>query len=437
MEESPMNVLMLFVLLQQPEPAPSQIVREHADRALKAEDLEVANVLYAIARFLEPGEAIQQLDLATAKKLREATALKRATLDLSALTNSPWDGLVQKAPVKTKGQRGKRSQLILNFDGEQINLKSSSVIRKRVKPGALETERFILVTEDEILRIDGKSLEVIEPVVPGALAGKLLKAADARTQVAGMMLYSVRNVIRGMQRINDCRKAAGVAPVSFSADSSHGAFLHARYLVNEDPALTAGLAAHQEVETSTWRTPEGAAAGLKSVLASFGLEAGVDQLMATLYHRIPLIAPDLVSVGIGQWDKDLQFYTVINIRDGRAAKAPAPAVMYPGDGQTNVPRTFASGEVPDPRPVGIQENVGYPITLSNYGGGEATAELKTEKGDVVECTVSTPKAPANPGAPDNSGSVCLLPKKALREKTKYLVTVKAGDKTWNWAFTTK
>jgi hypothetical protein len=431
-----MTMAILLALMLQAEPSAAAVVREHGDRALKAEDLEAAGVLYSIARWMEPSEELKALEEEAAKKLRAATALTRATIDTSALTDCPWDALMTTVPGKTKSARSGRSQLVINFDGERVTLRGSSVSRKRERPGELEVDRFYLASEDEVLLIDGTTLKVVERKPPGALAGKLMKSEELKTQVAGMMVWSVKSVVRALRRINDFRRASGLAPVAFSAELSYGVFLHARYLVNEDPAKTAGMSAHDEVE-GPWKTAEGALAGRRSDISSFNLEMAVDQLMATLYHRVPLLEPGLASVGIGHWEKQLKFSGVIDVMGGKEKVASKQVVMCPADGAVKVARMFAVGEVPDPRPVGLKENLGTPITLSFYGGGEATAEVKEESGAVVECYVSTPKSPANPGRPDNSESVCILPKKALKAATKHTVTVTSGGKSWTWSFTTR
>ncbi len=429
-----MKALLVLLLLQQPEPTPAQVVREHADKALKAEDLEAANVLYSIAAWMKDEEAAKA-EKEVADKLRAATAFKRATLDLSALTDSPWDALVATIPSKTKAARTAPGGILINFDGEKITLKGTSVSRKRERPGEFDLERFFITSDDEILLIDKSSAKVIERKPPGGLGGKLLKAADTPTLVAGEMLFQVRSVIRALQRLNDHRRAAGQAPAAFSAEISYGAFLHARYLVFEDRSNVQGMAVHNEVP-GKWSSDEGAIAGRRSDISLVNLDASIDQLMATLYHRIPLIAPELKSVGIGTWENGGTFYSVIDITGGKGTRDTKTPFMYPGDGQVKVPRVFAVGETPDPRPQGLKENVGYPITITG-AAPDAIGELKEEKGGVVECFVSSSKAPANPARPDNADSICLLPKKALKANTKYVVTVKYGDSSWTWSFTTK
>ena len=429
-------MVLLLAMLLQAAPSAAHVVREHGDRALKAEDLEAAGVFYSIARWMEPSDELKAVEEETAKKLRAAAALTRAVVDTAALTDCPWDGLMTTVPGKTKSARSGRSQLVINFDGERVTLRGSSVSRKRERPGELEVDRFFLGAEDEVLLIEGTTLKVLERKAPGALAGTLMKSEELKTQVAGMMLWSVKSVVKALRRLNDFRRASGLAPVAFSAELSLGAFLHARYLVNEDPAKTAGMAAHDEVD-GKWKTPEGALAGKRSDISSFNLDAAVDQLMATLYHRVPLLEPGLARVGIGHWEKQLKFHSVIDVMGGKEKGGAKSVVMCPADGAVKVARMFAVGEVPDPRPQGLKENVGTPITLSFYGGGEATAELKDDTGAVVECFVSTPAAPANPGRPDNSESVCLLPKKALKAGSKHTVTVTSGGKSWTWSFTTK
>jgi hypothetical protein len=429
-------LLLLLVLLPQDPPPPEQILKDHAAKAMAAEDYEAANVLYSIAAWFAKDEEAAKLERETAQKIVETAAPKRVVTEWAALTDSPYDALVATVPGKTKAARTSKGGMLINFDGERLTFRGGTVSRKRERPGELELQRFFIASDDELVVIDGNSCKAVERKAPGGLGGKLVKSEELRTMIAGGMIWSSKSILHALRRLNDHRRAAGLKPAAFSAALSYGACLHARYLVNEAPANVQGLDAHGEVE-GKWRTEEGAASGRRSNISSFNLEASIDQLMATLYHRIPMIAAEVERVGIGQWEKDGRFHSVIDVTGGLGKRAKREPLRYPADGQTKVPRTFAVGETPDPRPQGIKENVGYPITLTGAVKDGAVAELVDDKGAKVECFVSTPAQPANPVRPDNGDSVCILPKKALKGNTKFTVTVKSGDESWTWTFTTR
>jgi hypothetical protein len=434
-------MLTALALLLAAQASPAQeaaaLLRRAAEAELAAERVESAQALLAVAGWIEPSDEAKTLEEEAFRKLRAAKSLARAPIDLSAVTDSPFDGFVARLNGKSKSARtAKGAKLVVGLDGEKITLEGSNVSRKREKPGEIEPAKLILVSDDEILAIEGTTLRVLPKKAPAALAGRLLASKDPREQIAGALLYSIRNILAALQRLNDHRLAAGVAPVGLSGDLTYGAFLHSRYLANEDPAKIQGMAMHDEVDGSPWKSAEGLRAARNGCISSFILDCAVDQLMATLYHRVPMVAPDLARVGIGHWEKNAQYFSVIDVQSARD-KTPRAPVMVPADGQKGVPVRFAVGETPDPRPKEATGIVGYPITLSWYGGGEAAAALKDARGAEVECWVSTPKAPANASRPDNASSVCLIPKKPLKAASAYTVTVTAGGKTWSWSFTTR
>jgi uncharacterized protein YkwD len=104
-----------------------------------------------------------------------------------------------------------------------------------------------------------------------------------------------------LARVNEVRKLAGVPPVRLDADLSHGCQLHARYLsLNAKSAAAVGMAVHQEDPSLPGATPAGARAARMGVIAvQLDPQSCVDNWMATLYHRVPLLAPDLERVGFG------------------------------------------------------------------------------------------------------------------------------------------
>src|SRR5207248_1984994 len=95
--------------------------------------------------------------------------------------------------------------------------------------------------------------------------------------------------------------AAGLKPVTLAPELSKACELHARYLVrnNRDPSVP-GLEVHQEDAGSPGCSVEGEKTAKRSVITG-GHEptAAVDASMATLFHRIDLLKPDLKRVGFG------------------------------------------------------------------------------------------------------------------------------------------
>jgi uncharacterized protein YkwD len=106
---------------------------------------------------------------------------------------------------------------------------------------------------------------------------------------------------RLLARVNALRKAAGLSAVRLDESLSHGCQLHARYLaINAKHPSGKGMAVHQEDDTLPGATPEGARAAKGSVIAVvLDPVTCVDGWLATLYHRIPILAPNLERIGFG------------------------------------------------------------------------------------------------------------------------------------------
>jgi len=104
-----------------------------------------------------------------------------------------------------------------------------------------------------------------------------------------------------LARVNALRKAAGLSSVRLDAALSRGCQSHARYLsLNAKRPAGNGLAVHREDADLPGATPEGGQAAEKSVIAVvLDPQTCVDGWMATLYHRIPILTPNLERIGFG------------------------------------------------------------------------------------------------------------------------------------------
>ena len=90
----------------------------------------------------------------------------------------------------------------------------------------------------------------------------------------------------------------------------------------------------------------------------YGPEGAVDGWMNSVYHRLPFTSPEVIETGFGQEDR----YASMTFVTPYPYTADA-AVLYPVDGQQDVPVRFNSDEeVPDPAP--DQGYVGPPITVT-------------------------------------------------------------------------
>jgi hypothetical protein len=164
---------------------------------------------------------------------------------------------------------------------------------------------------------------------------------------------------------------------------------------------------------------------------------GIDVWMGSFYHRLPLIDPGVMRLGWGAED----IYQVMDMSSLAAPYDKPYLVLYPYDGQKEVPTKFIGNEYPDPipdpavEPGHVDESAlyGYPITIQTNPVDERKVlidiDMKLFEGKdgktEVECFLSTPSKPTNPElAPQ--GAWCLIPKHRLKDNTEYKVVA-----NWN------
>ncbi|MBI1916609.1 MAG: hypothetical protein HYS12_18025 [Planctomycetes bacterium] len=238
-------------------------------------------------------------------------------------------------------------------------------------------------------------------------------------------------------KVNAARRAAGLAPVALDLELSRGCFAHARYLLlNAGHPSTRGLGMHNEDAKLPGHTPEGRRAGRDSVIAS-GVppSASVEDWMATLYHRVPLLSPDLGRIGFGFVRGGPNGW--INVLNANAGRGREPAVLFPGDGQKDVPlRLHADAETLATVPEAKGRRAGFPITATFQAGRaveQVEVALSTEEGkQVAFWMVTRPQ--------DGARTICVVPYEPLRPATHYTVKMSAlvGGRGWTeaWTFTT-
>jgi hypothetical protein len=248
-----------------------------------------------------------------------------------------------------------------------------------------------------------------------------------------------------LERINVHRKAAGLDPVTMDPALSKGCGLHAQYLVtNSKHPSTDGLGMHSEDAKLPGFTKEGAAAGKAAVVFPTGDPlAAVDKWMASLFHRVPLLDPELAKVGLGfakggKWGG----YVVVDTINGRQPKQVLKETSYPADGQKDVPLAYAP-EVPDPIPEHKDKPAGYPITVTfpdDKVVKDVTGTLVDGANKDVPIYLSSPEKPAGGQGQFQRNTICLFAQAPFKPNTTYTVSLKAKvDKqewTKTWSFTT-
>jgi hypothetical protein len=264
------------------------------------------------------------------------------------------------------------------------------------------------------------------------LALLLLAFAQADTEAA-----------RVVDRINVHRKAAGLEPVAIDPVLTKGCAAHAEYLVkNAEHPSTQGLGLHSEDPKLPGYTKEGERAGKASVIfLGLGGADAVEGWVGSLLHRIPLLQSRLRKIGYGSAAGGPAKVTVVlDATNGMGAGKDAPVVVYPADGQKDVPTAF-SPEIPDPIPESPDKKAGYPVTAIFSEGAlvkDVKASLKDAAGNEIPVWLSSPEKPAAVDYQRNT--VGLIPKEPLRPLTTYTVSMAARvtGKAWvrSWTFST-
>jgi hypothetical protein len=161
----------------------------------------------------------------------------------------------------------------------------------------------------------------------------------------------------------------------------------------------------------------------------------VDDWVDSVYHRFPIVRPELRSIGYADCSigplpmEDMEFGL-----SGPQTPATAPPVLVPADGQTGVPTTFLDNELPDPLPAGTPRNAGFPVTASfpEAASDRLTGfSLRDPSGaEVAAYTLS-------PGSA-NENSASLIAHGPLRAGTVYtahlgaIVDGRPYDRTWTF-----
>lgn len=257
---------------------------------------------------------------------------------------------------------------------------------------------------------------------------------------------------RVLVRINEYRKLAGLRPVTEDPKLSEGCQLHAEYL-RQNPDIAGGSAAHTEDEIRRGYSEAGKKAAARSLIGQGAPLKDpawvVDNLMSTLYHRIPFLAPHLLTVGIGCAQfKETGHVIVVDATNTVFGNGEVrDPVVFPTPNQKDVPLLFANGLEEWPNPIPEKgAKAGYPITVSvapnAWQPGEAVMSLADDRGP-VDCWYSSPEKPALKERAQR-GVFCLIPRQALKPSTAYTVAFKCKklgvEKTpeWSktWTFTT-
>ncbi|MFN2451736.1 MAG: CAP domain-containing protein [Candidatus Dormibacteria bacterium] len=202
----------------------------------------------------------------------------------------------------------------------------------------------------------------------GRRAGPARPLADPDAAQAATATVALREV-------NLARARAGLGAVRLDRALTASAAAHAWYwLFNNAAPEVAGLGIHRETPgrpgyrgVHPWDRAAVAGYATRDVGEDIthrgSPTAAVADWVNSVYHRFPILRPDLVAIGYA--DVVVGPVVMEDMEFGfDAAARPGPAVLFPGAGQSAVPASFVDNELPDPVPAGAPRITGYPVSIT-------------------------------------------------------------------------
>jgi uncharacterized protein YkwD len=171
-------------------------------------------------------------------------------------------------------------------------------------------------------------------------------------------------------------------------------------------------------------------------LASHVLTPGgsVQNWIDSVFHRLPLLDRATTAVGFGEARVGSIAIAVLDTGAGPAGTG--EPVVYPADGQADVPVAFSGAAAPSPLPQGAQAPAGYPVTLEVGDAQQlhlGTSRLLGPDGKEV------PSYTLAPGGQLGANQWALLARQPLEPGARYTAevtgTVDGADFTQRWSFT--
>ncbi len=246
---------------------------------------------------------------------------------------------------------------------------------------------------------------------------------------------------QALRLVNHYRQLAGLTPVKLDLQLSAGCMEHANYMVqNRGSDAMAGLNAHTQRPNLPGASAAGAACARAADLFPrvSDLRVAIEGWMAGMYHRRPMLDPQLERIGVGYARLPDGMLTAALRFENAARRNNKWPVAYPAEKQTDVPLNYGA-EFPNPIPT--HGSGGYPITLQFPPFDKITAvsaKLTDAASNAVEFFLSDPEHPATSFG--QFGVICLIPKHSLQAQHAYTAKIDASwngkPGTWTWSFST-
>ncbi|MEI7684358.1 MAG: CAP domain-containing protein, partial [Planctomycetota bacterium] len=234
-----------------------------------------------------------------------------------------------------------------------------------------------------------------------------------------------------IERLNHIREKAGLPAVTLDPALAKGCQNHADYLARNGKLRTATFNVIDEDPALPGFTPEGQQAARRSdvFMLAPNPTTQIDDLVGTLYRRSFVLDPRLRRVGLGcALEVGVGWINALDLNTGRDDGEP---VVFPGNGQKNVPLD-GRDRLPE-----MSSLPGYPVTVCFLGGpkiANVRANLVETLGGPVDVRLSTPENPIDISATQGN-VIAIYPKSSLRPDREHTVTIHAeiNGSPWNYS----
>lgn len=257
--------------------------------------------------------------------------------------------------------------------------------------------------------------------------------------------------------LNTFREMAGVPLVQEDSDLTFGAHSHSRYMVVHDRPI-----AHAEDPNFALYSPAGHQAGANGLIfATSQIQAdhiwAFNFFVSAPFHLIPLIDPNLETVGYGHYNENVGNFTMAGVLDVRSGLQYPPneaieyPIQFPADGAETWVLRHSLFEWPNPIPScpGYSRPSGPPIVLM-LGTGDLTPNVSRyevkENGKPLDVCMFNETNYLNPNASEQSigrtildlrDAIVLIPRNPLITNSEYSVEVETNGELHSWTFTTR
>ncbi|MCB8943664.1 MAG: hypothetical protein H6658_07905 [Ardenticatenaceae bacterium] len=253
--------------------------------------------------------------------------------------------------------------------------------------------------------------------------------------------------------INRFRQIANLPPIGEDFELTNGSAWHSSYMVINDAPI-----AHSEDPSNALFDESGdQAARSGNIFATTQTEGqfnwAINFWFSAPFHALPLLDPQLETVGYGDFVEDTGTFKMAAVTDVRSGLGDVPdnvtfPIFFPGDGAQTWITRLSMHEWPNPfaNCPGYEQPTG-PAIIMQLGTGELVPNVTyvafTKGNDLLDACTYSETTYTNPNAYeqevgrsilDARDAVVIIPREQLVVGQEYTVYVSIGEETYSWSF---